>query len=120
VACARLHASELLAAGRVDVTDIQQGCFRFSAALRGSRLPRPYESHALDGTAGLFSSLRFGDPAYTQLAHDVTGPLARAAEDTSEIGAWSSLRSSIRFDGLRAKVDEYAPFGLVPFYVFDT
>jgi hypothetical protein len=120
VGCARLHASELLAAGRVDVTDIQQGCFRFSAAPRGSRLPRPYESHVLDSAAGLFTSLRFGDPGYTQLAHDVTGPLARAAEDTSEIGAWSSLRNPIRFDGLRAKVDEYAPFGLVPFYVFDT
>lgn len=120
VDCARLVASELLAAGRVDVIDVERGCFRFSAALRGSRLPRPYESHALESTAGLFTSLRFGDPGYTQLAHDVTGPLARAAEDTSEIGAWSSLRTSIRFDGLRAKVDEYAPFGLVPFYVFDT
>ena len=45
---------------------------------------------------------------------------ARRARTASEIGAWSSLRDPIRLDGLRAKVEEYLPFGLVPFFVFET
>ena len=116
----RLLATELLVAGLVDVTNTQDGCFRFSAAATGSRLPRPYESHVLGSLSGVFTSLRFGDPGYTQLAGDVWGPLVRAAQDGSEIGVWCSLRNPIRFDGLRAKLEEYAPFGLVPYFAFET
>ncbi len=60
----RLWATETLTTGVVDVTDIQRGCFRFSAAAAGSRLPRPYESHVLDDARPLFVSRRFGDPGF--------------------------------------------------------
>ena len=46
--------------------------------------------------------------------------LQRGAENGSEIGAFSSLLNPIKFDSLRAKVDEFAPFGLLPVYVFET
>lgn len=45
VVCGRLDASQVLVDGRVRVEDQQNGCFRFSAAARGGRVPRPYESH---------------------------------------------------------------------------
>jgi hypothetical protein len=116
----RVSATEVLAAGVVDVTDTHHGCWRFSAALPGSRLPRPYRSPVLTSVAGVFTSLRFGDPGYTQLSAVAPAAIARGAEDTSELGVWSSLGHPIRLDGLRAKVEEFAPFGLVPFFVFET
>ena len=45
---------------------------------------------------------------------------AQFTENGSEIGAFSSLLNPIRLDGLRAKVDEYMPFGLIPVFVFET
>ncbi|MET9761305.1 hypothetical protein ABZ016_19960 [Streptomyces sp. NPDC006372] len=116
----RMRATELLAAGTVTVTDTQHGCFRFGAAGPCSRLPHPYRSHTLASTAGLFTSLTFGDSGYTQLAASAPQAVARGAEDTSQIGVWSSLREAVRLDGLRSKIDEYAPFGLLPHYVLET
>jgi hypothetical protein len=109
----RLDASEALITGTVDVTDTQNGCFRFSAAPAGSRLPRPYRSFEL-GDVHLFTSISFGDPGYTQLAEGAPTEVARGAENGSEMGAWSSLVGPIRLDSLARKVEEFLPFGLIP------
>ncbi|HVL26286.1 MAG TPA: hypothetical protein VM450_19500 [Thermomicrobiales bacterium] len=116
----RLDASEALITGVGDVTDTQAGCFRFSAAPAGSRLPHPYESHVLDDQDPLFTSRRFGAPGYGQLSDAAPAAVRRGAENGSEIGAFSSLMNPIRFDGLQAKVDEYLPFGLIPIYLPET
>ncbi|MEM9194914.1 MAG: hypothetical protein AAGF12_37390 [Myxococcota bacterium] len=116
----RLWASEAIVTGTVDVTNTQDGCFRFSAAPPASRLPRPYEAHWLQSSASLFVSRRFGDPGYAQLSEAAPSSILRGAEDTSEMGAFSSLRTPIRMDGLRAKVDEYLPFGLIPAFIVET
>jgi hypothetical protein len=113
----RLDASEALVTGAVDVTDTQNGCFRFSAAPEGSRLPRPYRSHLLPPDAQLFTSDIFGQPGYAQLSASAPPELVRGAENGSEIGAWSSLMNPIKLDSLAHKVDEFLPFGLIPVFI---
>jgi hypothetical protein len=116
----RLDADATLITGLVDVTDTQHGCFRFSAALAGSRLPHPYESQTVRDIPALFTSRDFGRPGYAQLSEAAPPELLRGAEDGSEIGAWSALRNPIKLEGLAHKVEEYQPFGLIPVYLFET
>lgn len=116
----RLWASEVLLTDTAHVIDTQNGCFRFSAAPTGSRLPRPYEYHFFEDTNHYFTSRRFGHPGYAQLSQTAPVELLRGAEDGSEIGAFSSLLNPIKLDGLRAKVDEYIPFGLIPLFIQET
>ncbi len=116
----KLYASEALLTGLATVSDTQDGCFRFGAALSGSRIPHPYESHFITDTKHFFSSRHFGQPGYAQLSESAPGYLFRGAENGSEIGAFSSLLNPIRFDSLRAKVDEFLPFGLIPVLIFET
>jgi hypothetical protein len=115
-----LEATETLSTGVVDVTNTQAGCFRFSAAVPGSRLPRPYESHVLGATSHVFTSRVFGQPGYAQLSETAPAALTRGAENGSEIGAFSSLMNPIKQDSLLAKLSEYMPFGLVPVFIAET
>jgi hypothetical protein len=130
VAVEWLDASEALLTGFTNVTNTQEGCFRFSAVLERqdpdnpasphSRVPHPYESHFVNELNAAFTSTIFGQPGYAQLAESAPEFLLRGAENGSEIGAFSGLLNPIKFDSLRAKVDEFAPFGLLPVYVFET
>jgi len=125
-----LDASEALITGFTDVTNTQAGCFRFSAVIERqdplnilsahSRVPHPYESYFLRDFDGMFTSRVFGQPGYAQLTESAPVSLQRGAENGSEIGAFSSLLNPIKLDSLRAKVDEFAPFGLLPVYIFET
>jgi hypothetical protein len=125
-----LYASNALITGFADVTNTQAGCFRFSAVLRRrdptnpasthSRVPHPYESHFLDDATGIFTSAVFGAPGFGQLAQNAPAFLLRGGVNQCEIGAFHSLRNPIRFDSLRAKIDEFAPFGILPVYIFET
>jgi hypothetical protein len=117
----RLEASEALITGLVNVTDTQNGCFRFSAAQAISRLPRPFESFLFkEDTNHWFTSRRFGDPGYAQLSDTVPANVMSGAENGSEMGAFSNLLNPIKFDGLKAKIDEYMPFGLIPIFINKT
>ncbi|MEP6714007.1 MAG: hypothetical protein ABJC09_00445 [Terriglobia bacterium] len=116
----RLYASETLIAGVATVADTQDGCFRFGAAQTGSRIPHPYESHYIDEFSSYFSSRVFGHYAYAQLSQSAPAYLLKGAENGSEIGAYSSLLNPILLDSLKAKVEEYLPFGLIPIYIFET
>ena len=125
-----LDASEALITGLTTVTNTQKGCFRFSAVLERldplnpaslrSRVPHPYESYFVREFNAVFTSTVFGNPGYAQLAESAPGFLKRGAANTSEIGAFSSLLNPIFFDSLRAKIEEFAPFGLLPVYIFET
>jgi hypothetical protein len=113
----RLDASEALIAGGVEVTDTQNGCFRFSAAQAGSRVPKPYRSVPLTDWSSLFVSRRFGDPGFTQLSEGAPEDVVRGAENGSEIGVWSGELNPIKLDSLARKVEEYLPFGLIPCFI---
>lgn len=116
-----LWATDSLIDGRGDVENTQCGCFRFSAARNGvSRLPRQYRSVWIDKPNLLFTSTRFGDPGYMQLSSVAPQSIVRGAENGAEMGAYNSLINPIKLDGLRAKVEEYMPFGLLPVYLFET
>lgn len=113
----KLDATDTLIAGRADVTDLQSGCFRFSARGVGSRVPHPYESHELDELERLFVSRRFADPAYATLSPRAHAALRSGSEEGSEIGAFCGELGPIKFDSLRTKVEEYMPFGRLPAYL---
>jgi hypothetical protein len=120
LALERLYATETLVLGTVVVADTQWGCFRFSAAYAGSRLPHPFASTTLAPTTRVVASRRFGDPHYAQIAETAPEGVRRGAETGAEIGAFSALNAPILLDGLSAKVTEYMPFGLVPAYLLQS
>lgn len=115
----KLSATDTLVAARADVSDLQSGCFRFSARGPGSRVPYPYASHTVDDLQRLFASRRFGDPAYATLAPLAPAALRTGSEEGSEIGAFCGERGPIKFDSLRTKVEEYMPFGRLPAYIME-
>ncbi|MFN7883157.1 MAG: hypothetical protein ACK5PF_09115 [bacterium] len=115
----RLDATDSLIAGRVDVTDTQNGCFRFSARASGSRVPHPYESQVLTDMTRLFRSRRFGDRHYAQLSEVAPQVLTRGAENGSEMGVFNRQIIPIKQDSLRVKVEEYLPFGRLPNFIIN-
>ena len=117
----RLFATETLVDDTVNVTDNQNGCFRFSAAPNGSKLPPQFESH-VDAPIlpSYFTSLRFGDAGYAQLSETAPEYLVRGGENGAEIGVFNALLNAIKLDGLVAKVEEFQPVGLTPQYINET
>ena len=116
----QIEASELLCTGTIMVDDLQSGCVRFSAFPAGSQVPRAYRSQSLNDSRSLFTSTRFGDPGYAQLSDVVPDKIRRGGPDGTEIGAFNALLNPIKLDGLRAKVDEFLPFGLIPMFITET
>lgn len=130
----RLWATDSILADAAEVFDTQNGCFRFSAAHEGSRdhLPHPYESAFFSDPAPLFVSRRFGDPGYGQLSDapvrlspsdddlDARASIVSGAEDDGEMGAFHDSYGPLTERALRAKYDEYMPFGLLPFFSHET
>jgi hypothetical protein len=120
----QLTASEALIQGLVRVLDNQHGCFRFSAThdLPSTRLPHQFESHlyAPNIPNHVFVSRRFGHPGYGQLSPTAPQELLQGAENRSEIGAFSKLLNPIKLEDLKAKVNEFTPFGLIAQYINET
>lgn len=142
-------ATEVIFDGRAISDRSQIGCIRFSYVEPGSQVPRRYrcqpdlaEQDALDAAAATgpltpadmdrirtevrrrvrpaYTDLRYGQPAYLQLA--LTGPseIATGAEDGSEIGVYCHLKQPQREANLRQRLEEYVPFGLDYGLVYET
>lgn len=110
----RLHASDSIVAGEGNVTDLQHGCFRFSAALEG-KWPRPYESHLYAHFPAIWwVSTIFGDPGFGMLSEMAPPEILRGAENHAAMGAFHSLYDPIKRDDLRTKLAEFLPLGAVP------
>ncbi len=119
VTALRLWATDCLFVRPVTIADTQAGCFRFSAAPVGSRIPHPYESTTTPGQA-LFTTRDSWRPGYVQLLASAGPGIMRGAETTSQMGAYSSALEPIVFDSLTTKVAEYLPIGRLPIYTFVT
>jgi hypothetical protein len=125
------HAMELgedsIFDGVVHVVRRQRGCVRFCYVRPESRTPRHYHcqpdlavqavpaSRAEEErrrVAPRFTSTRFSDPGYCQLALDCAAEIARGAEDESEMGAFHDLFTPQRAANLRARLDQSTPAGM--------
>jgi hypothetical protein len=98
----------------------QVGCLRYSFVPEGSRVPKRYRCQpSPDDPAGTrrattprFTSLRFGDPYYLQLATTTPDAIRRGADDESEMGVTHLLYTPQRESNLALRLDEYLRFGL--------
>ena len=118
----------------------QIGCIRFSYLPPGSRTPRrhhcqpdlvdkavdtllaknaitPDERDQLIESERLrvepeFNSVRYGNPAYCQLAATCAVEITTGADDESEMGAFHDLFQPQRAANLRARLAEYTPAGV--------
>ncbi len=121
IAVHELFATETILTQTSSVVNTQNGCFRFGAAPGNSRLPKPYESFLFDtDTHHWFTSQSFGHYAYAQLSETAPVEVRAGAANGSEMGAYSQLLNPIKLQGLKTKIDEYMPFGLIPIFINKT
>ena len=95
----------------------------YSAAGTGSRVPKPYRHYILaegEQAGTLFQSRRYGDPGYARLQVTAPEPVRIANSTCNEMGAFASHMAATRLGSLEQKVEEFAPFGILPIYRFET
>jgi hypothetical protein len=129
-------ASEVLFVHPVTADRRQTGCVRFSYLPEGSQTPRRYrcqpdlalasrekELNLLSLPAAeyqrivnrlrpQFTSLRYGQPAFGQLAAACSDEIKTGAEDGAEMGVFCLLQQPQRLANLHIALDEYLRFGL--------
>lgn len=120
-------ASDSLVSGGLLVVDTQRSCFRFSATSLADlpleedgqpRSPRFYQVPPIPRIEPhFFVSLQFGDPGYAQLSEVSPEVLHGAAENGSEVGAFSFLLRRVRWASVLSKVDEFQPVGVLPQFI---
>jgi hypothetical protein len=121
--------------GAVTVARRGRGCVRFCYVPDESRTPRRYEcqpdlvkqavmektgladkaammDQEADRVRPIFNSLRYGTPAYCQLADRCAEEITRGADDESEMGVFHDLFQPQRAANLRARLDEFTPAGM--------
>jgi hypothetical protein len=117
------HAVQLgensIVTGRMVVARRGLGCLRFCFVPAGSRTPRRFHCVS-DPVRPLFTSTRYGTPAYGQLAPGCPEEIVRGADDGSELGAFHDLFQPQRTDNLRARLAEFSPAGTDAGLVFVT
>jgi hypothetical protein len=112
-----LHAGNCLVTGIVTVERRQVGCVRYSYVPPGSLVPRRFRCQPADGADATrivprFTTTRYGDPAYAQLATSGPTELATTAEGEGEMGAWYFLHQPQRLRNVRTSLEEYLRLGL--------
>jgi hypothetical protein len=129
VACHRLRANDSIITRFAAVDDIQDGCVRFSAYVKGSVLPRRHASAMIPPGAPIFTSDSYGQPGYAQLLETADAAIvggspgasvSAGAESGSEMGAFSADLNPVKERGLLVKYAEYMPLGLMPVIVHVT
>lgn len=130
-------ASDCLLTAPVRSDRRQQGCIRFSYLAPGSSTGGPYRcqpaealralnalSPGADPSAELrrlvpaFTSRRYGDPGYAQLADATATEIRTGASNRSEMGAFNLVREPQRTANLSTRLTEYLPFGLEPGFIY--
>jgi hypothetical protein len=130
-----LYASDVLFLDRVEVQRTQTGCIRFSYVRDTATTPRRYRCQpdlALADTTTAqraairsrlrprFTSRRYGQPGYGQLAVDAAAEIKTGGALESEMGAFSHALEAQRVANLQIRLDEYLPAGLEPGVIFAT
>jgi hypothetical protein len=120
-----LASNTIFVAGTADIDSwaapviadqLQQGCVRFSYVPANSRVPRRYRCQPVDDDPTpvfpAFTSLKFGDPAYCQLAQQSGPEILEGADDQSEMGVFHDVHQPQRIGNLRISLQDYLRFGL--------
>lgn len=100
----------------VHVTRRQIGCVRFSWLPADSVVPRRYRCLPGESEERLvipqFSSLRYGNAAYCQLARSTPEGIRRGGDDEGEMGVYHDLFPAQREANLRIRLQEFLRAGL--------
>lgn len=104
-----LEASNSIFTGPVTVARRQVGCTRYSSVPYDSRVPRPYR--CVREPAPEFTSRRYGDPAFGQLADTCAAAIRHGADDGSEMGVYDHLKQSQREAALRGRLETHMRLG---------
>lgn len=120
----------------VNVARRQLGCVRFSYVQRHCRTPRRYRCQpdmvtqaVIENVADLgkranliaseelrvrpqFTSIRYGNPGYAQLAVTCADEIKQGADDESEMGVFHDLYRPQREANLRQRLEEFTPAGM--------
>jgi hypothetical protein len=114
-----LIATGVLFTERVRVAVPSEGAVRFSSMPPGSKTP-PRERCAGPGSAVLFTSRSYGNPAYAQLSPEASPEIRHGGEDGNEMGVFNSLRQSDRLANLTPVLEELLPWGMTARLSFAT
>ncbi len=130
------HADDSIFMDCVNVARRQLGCMRFCYVPPGCRTPRRYHcqpdlvvQNVIETVADLeeqakakareigrvrpqFTSIRYGNPGYAQLALNCPEEIKRGGEDASEMGVFHDLFQPQREANLYARLQEYTPAGM--------
>lgn len=129
------QAVDVLFTARVTITEQQKGLVSYSYVPPNSQTParehclpsedppehpstspeqqdQANQAPTQDQAYPLFTSTRYGDAAYAQLATHGSPRLRRAASNGSEIGVFNHLYQAQRQENISQTLDEYLPFGL--------
>jgi hypothetical protein len=123
-----LDASDCVFDGQVQVERRQDGCLRFSYVTEGEVTPRRYRcqpdlaltdvTDAAEAAATrarlspIFTSTRYGDPAYGRLDDRSDVALRTGASDGAAMGSFADLEEPHRMANLAAVLEEYLRLGL--------
>jgi hypothetical protein len=122
----KVHLQELQSAQDVIFTDTvtvarpQTGHVSFSYVPPSSQTPpreRCQPELAFSRQPGqeiypLFSSIRYGDPAYAQLSEHCAQEILHGASDGAEMGVFHDSHTALRQENIQRALDEYLSFGL--------
>ena len=124
VHCEILSASDTLLRDLTVADDRQRGCVRYSRYQRGSALPRRYQCVPSESQAGastpVFTSLRFGNPAYAQLGAGTAPDVLTVSDQNDAPGAFATTLETTRLHNLQTKLAEFMPAGLNPVLIAET
>ena len=122
--CRTIHAENSILTGIVEVEYRQTGCVRFCYVKASSTLPRRYRCVPLANDdpkpRPVFVSTRYQDPGFGQLNLCTPNAILEGAEDGMEMGVGYANRDPARRANMRDAVEEFAPFGLVPGFIYMT
>ena len=128
----------------VNVARRQLGCMRFCYVPSGCRTPKRYRcqpdlvKQSIEGSMDQspardaflqcellrlipqFTSMRYGNPGYAQLAESCAEEIRLGADDESEMGIFHDLFQPQRTSNLQVRLGEYTPAGMDVGIIFGT
>lgn len=110
VECLELEASDSICHALVEVHNRFRGCIRYSRVSEGSILP---SRHKVSFDKAEVLSRDRSDPAFQRLSGRALRSITTGAENGSEMGAFNSTHLARIYEGLRRRLEEHTPAGLV-------